>query len=144
MEHFSNDESPTMKDDTSCLNRCLELAKIAASQGENPVGSIVVRDGIILGEGLEMSRQLKDITRHAEVVAILDAISKQGDCRGATLYSNVEPCILCAYVIRHYRIARVVFTNRSGELGGFNSNFSLLTTSEIKAWGEAPTVLIKE
>jgi tRNA(adenine34) deaminase len=122
------------------MDRCFELAAIAASQGESAVGSVIVLNGEIIGKGYEKSRQLKDVTRHAEVVAILDAIQKHGTCEGAILYSNAEPCILCSYVIRHHKIASVVFSKYCGELGGTNEKFNILTTNVIKSWGVAPTV----
>ena len=122
------------------MDRCFKLAAIATSQGESEVGSIIVLNGEIIGEGYEKSRQLKDVTRHAEVVAVLDAIQKHGTCEGAILYSNAEPCILCSYVIRHYKIASVVFSKYCGELGGTNKKFNILTTNVIKSWGVAPTV----
>ncbi|MEN0053802.1 MAG: nucleoside deaminase [Mucilaginibacter sp.] len=124
------------------MDRCFELAAMAASQGESAVGCVVVQNGEIIGEGYEKSRQLKDVTRHAEVVAILDAIQKHGTCEGATLYSNVEPCILCSYVIRHHKIAAVVFNKYCGELGGTNEKFNILTTNAINSWISAPVVHI--
>ena len=123
------------------MNRCLELAALAAAEGESPVGSVIVKDGQIIGEAYEKSKQLKDITRHAEVLAVMDAVKNTGSCAGATLYTNVEPCLLCSYVIRHHRIAGVVYAKACGELGGTNTHFNLLTTNEISAWGSAPTVM---
>jgi len=131
-----------MTEHSPFLNRCLELAALAAQEGETAVGSVVVKDGKIIGEGSEKSRQLRDVTRHAEVVAILDAISGHGDCEGATVYSNVEPCILCSYVIRNYKIAKVVFSKPCGELGGTNPAYNILTTNEINSWTKAPLIEI--
>jgi tRNA(adenine34) deaminase len=122
------------------LQRCTELAAMAAAEGESPVGCVIVKDGVILGEAFEKSRQLKDITRHAEVLAVLDTLQRHGSCAGATLYTNVEPCILCSYVIRHHKIAEVVFSKACGELGGTGPLFNLLTTNTITAWGKAPIV----
>lgn len=68
------------------MKRCFELAETSRSQGESPVGSIIVKDGTVIGEGTEKSKQLKDITRHAEVVAVLDALQKGNHPDGATLY----------------------------------------------------------
>ncbi|MGN7724122.1 nucleoside deaminase [Chitinophaga sp. 22620] len=124
------------------MDRCLELAETARAQGESPVGSVIVKDGQIIGEGTEQSRQLKDVSRHAEVMAVLDAVSKGHQLAGATLYSNVEPCLLCSYVIRHHRLGRVVFSKACGELGGTNPRFNLLTTNELGSWGDAPEVII--
>jgi tRNA(Arg) A34 adenosine deaminase TadA len=127
------------------MQRCYELAALAAGEGESPVGSVIVKDGIIIGEGSEKSRQLKDITRHAEVMAILNALSHTESLEGATLYSNVEPCLLCSYVIRHHKIAAVLFAKHSGELGGTHEPFNLLTSPGIKCWSAPPAVsLYKE
>ena len=124
------------------MDRCFELAAIAASQGESAVGCVIVHNGEIIGEGHEKSRQLKDVTRHAEVVAVLDAVQKYGTCEGTILYSNVEPCILCSYVVRHYKIASVVFSRYCGELGGTNEQFNILTTNAINSWASAPAVVV--
>lgn len=132
-----------MNDHTTYLERCLQLAQLASEEGESAVGSVVVLNGVIIGEGYEQSKQKKDITRHAEVGAILDAVAKHGHCKGATLYSNVEPCILCSYVVRHHQIATVVFNRFCGELGGTNPQFNILTTNEIGSWTTAPEVIVQ-
>lgn len=124
------------------MDRCLELAAQAAAEGESPVGSVIVKDGMIIGEAYEKSRQLKDITRHAEVLAIMDAVKNQGNCVGAILYSNVEPCILCSYVVRHHKISAVVFSRHCGELGGTGPKFNLLTSNDISTWSVAPVVTV--
>ena len=126
------------------MNKCHDLAQKAAAEGESPVGSIVVKNGKIIGEGYEKSRQMKDVTRHAEVVALLDALKSTADLSGATIYSNVEPCILCSYVIRHHRIAEVVFERSAGELGGTNPPFNILTTANLKTWGPPPGIITYE
>ena len=130
-----------MNEHQQFISRCFELAQLAAAEGESAVGSVVVKDGKIIGEGYEKSRQLKDITRHAEVVALLDAIRNSTDIAGAVLYSNVEPCILCSYAIRHYKISAVVFAKSSGESGGTRAPFNVLTTTELGLWGPPPTVI---
>lgn len=125
------------------LEECFRLAEISASNGESGVGAVIVRDGQILGEGTEQSRSGNDVTRHAEVVAILHAIERHGrdSCRAATLYTNVEPCILCSYAIRHYRISRVVYVRRAGELGGVHSHYPILRADKIERWGEPPDII---
>ncbi|RXK86392.1 nucleoside deaminase [Filimonas effusa] len=124
------------------MHRCYQLATQSENEGESAVGSIVVKDGVIIGEGTEKSRQQKDITRHAEVVAIMNAAQHTASLTGAILYTNVEPCLLCSYVIRHHRIAEVVFAKHSGELGGTNENFNLLTSGDFKSWDAPPVVTL--
>ena len=53
--------------------KCIELANIAKQRGESPVGSVVVKDGEIIGEGIEGGKTNKDITYHAEIEAIRNA-----------------------------------------------------------------------
>lgn len=120
--------------------RCLQLAQHAAAEGESPVGCVIVKDGVIIGEAFEQSRMLKDITRHAETLAVLNAVKYHGGCEGAILYSNVEPCILCSYVIRHHKIKQVIFTKTCGELGGTGTRFPILT-AEVASWAKAPEVI---
>lgn len=126
------------------MQRCYELAEVAKQEGESPVGSVVVKNGVIIGEASEKSRQLKDITRHAEALAIIHALENTGSVAGATLYTNVEPCLLCSYVIRHHKIAEVVFASHSGELGGTHAPYNLLTASDISSWGAPPVIVLHE
>lgn len=129
-----------MNDHEPYMQRCLQLADQAAAEGESPVGCVIVKDGVIIGEAFEQSRKLKDITRHAEALAVLNAVKDHGSCEGAILYSNVEPCILCSYVIRHHKIKQVVFTKACGELGGTGPRFPILT-ADVKSWAMAPEVI---
>lgn len=124
------------------LQRCYELADIAKAKGESPVGSVIVKDNKIIGEGYEMSRQLHDITRHAEIVALLDALKKVPDISDAILFTNVEPCILCAYAIRHYKIKEVVFAQFSGELGGTHLPLNVLSCPDITVWNKPPKITV--
>ncbi len=124
------------------MRRCLDLAKVAAKEGESAVGSVVVMNGKIIGEGYEKSRQLRDVSRHAEVIAILDALKNVESIAGATLFTNVEPCVLCSYVIRHHRIADVVFAKYAGELGGTAAPFTILTADHLKSWGDSPRITL--
>lgn len=130
-----------MKTHETYMQRCRELAMQAAMNGESPVGSIVVKDNQVLGEAYERSRALKDITRHAEVLAIMDALEKEHNCAGATLYTTTEPCILCSYVIRHHKIAVVVYEHPCGELGGTGPLFNLLGTTQVSSWGKTPEII---
>ena len=95
----------------------------------------------MIGQGIESSKFYQDITYHAEVEAIRDAVKKRGnDLSGATLYTTHEPCILCSYVIRHHRISRVVIKKAVAYVGGASSRFPILTTSDIPVWVSPPIV----
>lgn len=128
--------------DNDFIKRCEALASIAAERGESPVGSVVVLNGEIIGEGVEAGKAKQDVTFHAEVEAIRMAVKTHGkDLSGATLYTTHEPCILCSYVIRHYRIGRVVIQKAVAHIGGASSDYPVLTASDIPIWPLPPVVV---
>ena len=93
------------------MRRALQLAQQAADAEEVPVGSVVVRDGDLLGEGYNHPISGCDPTAHAEIAALRAACAHEKNYRlpGATLYVTIEPCAMCAGAIVHARVARVVF-----------------------------------
>ena len=93
------------------MARALELARKAAAAGEVPVGAVVVKDGVVLGEAHNSPRALTDPTAHAEILALRRAAANLGNERleGCDLYVTLEPCAMCAGAIAHARIARVYY-----------------------------------
>ncbi|HKR18279.1 MAG TPA: nucleoside deaminase [Rhizorhapis sp.] len=93
------------------MRRALDLAKAAAAAGEVPIGAVVSRDGVILGEGENRNRRDNDPTAHAEIVAIRQAARALGDFRltGCDLWVTLEPCAMCAGAASHARIARLYY-----------------------------------
>ena len=116
------------------MREALALAAEAGAKGEIPVGSVVVRDGVLLGAGRNRSIGSSDPTAHAEIVALRAAAGAVGNYRlpGADLYVTVEPCLMCAGALVHARIARLIFgapepkagavvsTNRALDAAGLN------------------------
>jgi tRNA(adenine34) deaminase len=98
-------------DDTAYMQRALELARQAGAEGEVPVGSVVVVDGRIVGEGWNRPISSCDPTAHAEMQALRAAARAMNNYRlpGATLYVTLEPCEMCLGAMFHARIARAVF-----------------------------------
>jgi tRNA(adenine34) deaminase len=97
--------------DEDFMRRALELAQRAQAQGEVPIGSVVVLDGRIVGEGWNRPISTSDPTAHAEVQAMRAAALAQKNYRlpGAILYVTLEPCDMCLGAMFHARIARAVF-----------------------------------
>lgn len=93
------------------MRRALDLAKAAAAAGEVPIGAVVSRDSVILGEGENRNRRDNDPTAHAEIVAIRQAARALGDFRltGCDLWVTLEPCAMCAGAASHARIARLYY-----------------------------------
>lgn len=97
--------------DKKFMTEALALAKLAAESGDVPVGAVVVKNGEIIGKGLNLREANKDATAHAEIVAIREASKRLGgwhldDCE---LYVTLEPCPMCAGAIINSRIRTVVF-----------------------------------
>lgn len=93
------------------MEAALAQARAASACGEVPVGAAVVRDGVVVGAGHNLTVQRNDLTQHAELVAIREALGHTGHDRldDATLYVTLEPCAQCAGAIVLARVERVVF-----------------------------------
>jgi tRNA(adenine34) deaminase len=110
------------------MARALEMARLAASRGEVPVGALLVRGGAIVAEGHNRTVSDADPTAHAEVVVLRAAARAQGDFRleGTTLYVTLEPCAQCAGALVLARVPRVVFGAPDPKAGMVGSLGNLL------------------
>lgn len=97
--------------DAHFMREALALASQGAAVGEVPVGAVLVQDGEIVGRGFNCPITTHDPSAHAEMVAIRDAALQLTNYRlpGSTLYVTLEPCSMCAGLIVHSRIERVVY-----------------------------------
>jgi tRNA(adenine34) deaminase len=108
--------------DTEYMTAALAEAARAASEGEVPVGAVVVLDGKIVASAHNRSVADADPGGHAELLALRAAAAAAGNHRltNATLYVTLEPCVMCVGAIAQARVARVVFgayDNKAGALG---------------------------
>ncbi|MBV1922707.1 MAG: nucleoside deaminase, partial [Flavobacteriaceae bacterium] len=102
-----------MKSHEYFMKKCIELGVKALKNGNPPVGSLLVKEDTIIGIGIENGKSSNDITNHAEIEAIRDALKSHQSINGSILYTTHEPCIMCSYVIRHHRIKTIVFGAKS-------------------------------
>lgn len=114
--------------DRGFMAHALEMAQLAHSAAEVPVGAVVVLDGKIIGRGFNRPIQCCDPSAHAEMLAIRAAAAAIGNYRlpGASLYVTLEPCVMCAGAIVHARIARLVYGARDPKSGAAGSALNLL------------------
>jgi len=110
------------------MHLAIEEARLAAEQGEVPVGAIVVVQGKVVGRGHNRRETLQDPLGHAELVAIREACKTLNSWRlpKSTLYVTLEPCPMCAGAIIQSRIERVVFGCRDRKGGAVRSLYALL------------------
>ncbi|MBX4181028.1 tRNA adenosine(34) deaminase TadA [Sodalis sp. CWE] len=109
--------------DEICMRYAINLAKYAESKGEVPVGSILVLNGSIIGEGWNCSIEHCDPVAHAEIIALQSGAAQIGNYRllKATLYVTMEPCVMCAGAMIQARISRLVFGAKSEKTGAAGS-----------------------
>ncbi|MCX7120583.1 MAG: tRNA adenosine(34) deaminase TadA [Gammaproteobacteria bacterium] len=114
--------------DEAFIQHALTLAKRAETEGEVPVGAVIVKDNEIIAEGWNQPIQLSDPTSHAEIMALRQAGKKLNNYRvtNATLYVTLEPCVMCVGAMIHARIERLVFGATDPKAGAVKSVFQLL------------------
>ncbi len=119
--------NPTPTADELFMRRALELARMAEAAGEVPVGAVLVKDDVIVGEGWNCPIGTHDPTAHAEIIAIRAAAAKLGSYRllNTTLYVTLEPCAMCAGAMVHARIKRLVYGASDPKAGASESIFTL-------------------
>ena len=93
------------------MRQALAEARKALAAGEIPIGAVVVFEKQLIGRGHNQTEQLRDVTAHAEMLALTAAANYLGnkyltDC---TLYATVEPCVMCAGASYWAQLRAVVF-----------------------------------
>lgn len=93
------------------MREALEEAKIAYKKDEIPVGCVIVKGDEIIARGHNLVESSKLATQHAEIIAINVASKNLNDWRleDCTLYTTLEPCIMCAGAILQSRVGKVVY-----------------------------------
>lgn len=103
------------------MRLALKEASYAYEEDEVPVGALMVCNNQIIGKGYNQTERLKDVTAHAEMLAITAAANYLGTkfLEECTLYVTLEPCVMCAAALRWARVGRVVY-GASDEKAGFS------------------------
>ena len=93
------------------MNIALQQAQQALEQDEVPIGAIVVANNKVIGKGFNQTEILRDVTAHAEMIAITAASNAVGSkyLSECTLYVSIEPCVMCAGALAWSRISKVVY-----------------------------------
>ncbi len=115
------------------MQRAYELAQRSESEGEVPVGAVIVLDNQLIAEGWNRPIQNHDPTAHAEMMALQAAGKKVENYRllDTTLYVTLEPCPMCASAMVHARVGRVVYAADDHKTGAAKSAFQLLDSTQL-------------
>ena len=108
--------------DTDYINMAIDLSIENTSSGKGkPFGAIVVKNGQIIGKGVNDTVSSMDPTAHSEILAIRVACKHEQsmDLTGCVIYCSSEPCPMCTAAIHLVRIARVVYSVPSEIVGDY-------------------------
>lgn len=124
--------------DERWMQEALKEARTALQEDEVPVGAVVVKDGGIVARAHNLSRQQKDPTRHAEILALREAQQQLGSLTGCTLYVTMEPCAMCAGAMVLLKLPRLVFGAFDTSCGCTGSRVDLTDHwfyHSVETWG---------
>jgi tRNA(adenine34) deaminase len=121
-----------MKNDVKFMAKCIEVSEEAYRGGDMPFGCLIIKDGEILVKAENQVIRNKDVTEHAEIVAMKEAQKKLGsmDLSMCDIYCSYEPCPMCSLMIRELRFKRVIFSLVSPVEGGF-TKYKILQDKEL-------------
>lgn len=113
--------------DEKFMKTALDLAEKASSEGEIPVGAVIVKNGQIIGSGHNKCESEKNPLLHAEIIAINEAVSAVGDWRltDCEMYVTLEPCAMCSGAIVNSRVGTVYIAAKDKVYGSMGSVCSL-------------------
>ena len=132
--------------DEAFMRQAIELAKQAEAHDEIPVGAVLVAEGKIIAEGFNQSIMLNDPSAHAEMQAIRQAGNVLDNYRmlDCTLYVTLEPCPMCAGLLVHSRIKRLVYASKDPKTGAAGSVFNLTQDSRLNHQVEVTSGVIAD
>jgi len=101
------------------MKMALDEAKKAIAAGEVPIGAVIVYKQQILAKAHNQTELLKDVTAHAEILAITAASQHVNSkyLKDCTIYVSLEPCPMCAAALRWAQIGRLVYAAEDEKMG---------------------------
>lgn len=105
----------------------IAISEAKGAHPDVPVGSVLVRDNVLLARGHNQKEQTQDPTDHAEIIVLRRASVRLKSWRleGTTLYTTLEPCPMCAEAIIQARVSRLVYGAYDPRSGALGSAFNL-------------------
>jgi tRNA(adenine34) deaminase len=115
------------------MQLALEQARYAESQGEVPVGAVLVKDNTIIAKGYNQPILSCDPTAHAEIIALREGANVLNNYRllDTTLYVTLEPCVMCIGAILHARVGMLVYAATDPKAGAIESVFKVADAPQL-------------
>lgn len=101
------------------MNIAIKEAKKAYKYEEVPVGAVIVKDNKVIAKAYNKKEKTKNVTKHAEVIAISKACKKLKNWRleDCIIYVTMEPCMMCSGAIEQSRIKKIVYGVKNENYG---------------------------
>lgn len=128
-----SEQDPQAEQDAYFMQQAFALAQKAGELDEIPVGAVLVANGEIIAQGYNQSIMLNDPSAHAEMIAVRLAGQKLANYRllDTTLYVTLEPCPMCAGLLVHSRVKRLVYAAKDSKTGAAGSVFNLVDHEQL-------------
>ncbi|MEO0185209.1 MAG: tRNA adenosine(34) deaminase TadA [candidate division WOR-3 bacterium] len=128
------------------MAEALKEAQKAFEEDEVPIGAVAVYKNQIIGRGHNRTEALQDPTAHAEILAITAAANSLHSWRlnDVTIYTTIEPCIMCAGALVLARVKKIVFGARDEKFGGCGSVFNVVNEKRLNHRIEIVEDVMKE
>lgn len=144
--YFDESELPLMELDERWMRLALHEAEVALAEGEVPVGTVMVHEGLVIAAAHNQREQLRDPTAHAEMIALTQAAAALGTWRleDCTLYVTLEPCPMCAGAMVQARVPRVVYGATDPKAGAVESLYRLLDDPRLNHRAQVQSGVLAE
>lgn len=116
------------------MSEAIRFAELAVEAGEVPVGACLVSEnGDLIAVAYNRTITNNDPTAHAEILAVREAAGRIGNYRltGTTLYTTIEPCVMCAGALVNARVKRLVYGARDERFGAVETLYNVCSDERL-------------
>ncbi len=128
------------------IQRVIELASRNVERNGGPFAAMIVKEGAVIGTGVNQVTRTNDPTAHAEIVALRHAAARLGNHRlvGCVMFATIEPCAMCAGAMVHARLARLVYGAADPKAGAAGSALEVLNHPRLNHWMDVTPGVLEE
>lgn len=128
------------------MRRAVDLAVKNVEEGGGPYGAVLVKDGEIIGEGVNELHKKYDVSGHAELLAIRRAQEKlqTNDLSGAIMYASGEPCPMCLTAMYMAGIEKGYYASSIEDAASFGMDGSVKIYGDLKKPRNERTLVMEQ